>query len=438
MNKKVLIITYYWPPAGGISVLRCLKFAKYLKRQGWEPIIYKPSNADYFHYDENNFKDIPDEITILEQPINEPFNLFKKLTGRKKNDSSNPVYARDKKVPFIDDLAIWIRGNFFIPDARFMWIKPSVEYLKKFLINHPVDAILTDGPPHTNTVIACQLSKELNIPWLADFQDPWTQVDYYKMLKIGKRADKKHRKMEQDVFKTAKKITIASPTWANDLEEIGAKNVDVIFWGYDEDDFRDLKNNLDSKFTIYHGGILGFDRNPEIFFNVLADLKNEIPDFSSDLEIKLAGNVDVDVLKSLKNSNLEENLNNLGFIKRHEALQCAMNARLLLLPVNKADNAKGRIPGKLFELLRTSRPIIGLGIKGGDVENIILKCNAGVYLNYDDYNEIKEYITNQYFQFKKGNMVNTFADVEEYSIENQTKKISRYLDSIVNNEEKQN
>ena len=429
--KKVLIVTYYWPPAGGISVLRCLKFSKYLKKQGWEPIVYKPSNASYYHYDENNYKDIPESITILEQPIKEPFGLFKRLSGRKKDDTSNPVYAREKKTPIIDNLAIWIRGNFFIPDARFMWIKPSVKYLKKYLKENPVDALLSDGPPHTNTAIACQLSKELGIPWLADFQDPWTQVDYYKMMKIGVRADHIHKRMEQDVFMTAGKITIASPTWSKDLESIGAKNVDVIYWGYDEDDFTNLISIPDKKFTIYHAGILGFDRNPEVFFEVLNQLKKEIPAFNEDLEIKLAGNVDFDVLNTANQAGLEENLNLLGFINRKDALQNAMNARLLLLPVNKAENAKGRIPGKLFELLRTGNPILGLGFTGGDVDVIIKNTNSGSFYEYNDYDSIRSFISNHYNKYKNNETIKNNADVTEYSIENQTKKVANYLEEIV-------
>ncbi len=433
MNKKVLIITYYWPPAGGVSVLRCLKFAKYLKKLGWEPIVYKPSNADYPHYDENNFRDIPEGITILEHPIKEPYGIFKKLSGRKKGDTSNPVYARDKRVPLIDSLAIWIRGNFFIPDARFLWIKPSVRYLKKYLAENPVDVLLTDGPPHSNTVIACKLSQEFGIPWLADFQDPWTQVDYYQMLKIGKRAHRKHKSMEQQVFETAAKITIASPTWAKDLEKIGARDVDVIYWGYDEDDFKNVKRNPDLKFTIYHAGMLGFDRNPDVLFRVLHDLKEEVDGFSSDLEIKLAGNVDFQVIKELKNAGLNVNFNLLGFIKRHEALQHAMNARLLLLPVNKAENAKGRIPGKLFELLRTGRPILGMGINGSDVQHIIKMKNAGSYVEYNDYEGMKKFIIEEYSKFKNSKPVEIISDVEEFSVENQVNILSGYLNLILQN-----
>ena len=152
-RKKVLIITYNWPPAGGITVLRCLKIAKYLRYFGWEPVIYTADNAQYPYLDNSNEKDIPDGITIIKKPIIEPFGLFQKLSGRKKNvPVNNIIHVREKKS-LLDNLGIYVRGNYFVPDARFLWIKPSVKFLKTYLEQNPVDAIFTDGPPHTNTVI---------------------------------------------------------------------------------------------------------------------------------------------------------------------------------------------------------------------------------------------------------------------------------------------
>jgi hypothetical protein len=174
-------------------VLRCLKIAKYLRDFGWEPIIFTAENAAYQYLDFSNEKDIPEGVEIHKVPIIEPINAFKFFSGRKKDAPLQNITANSaKKKTFIDKLGMWLRGNFFIPDARFMWIKPSVAYLSDYLKNNPVDAIFTDGPPHTNTVIGMRLSQRFGIPWIADFQDPWTQVDYYEDLYIGKRADKKH------------------------------------------------------------------------------------------------------------------------------------------------------------------------------------------------------------------------------------------------------
>jgi glycosyltransferase involved in cell wall biosynthesis len=428
--KKVLIISYYWPPSGGVGVLRSLKFTKYLRQFDWEPIIYAPSNANYLLSDYSNVKDIPAGIKLLKHPIREPYKLFKILSGRKKDDPTDPVHVRQRKS-FIDNFSIWVRGNFFIPDARCLWIKPSVNFLKKYLQDHPVDAIFTDGPPHTNTMIGQKLSSELNIPWLADFQDPWTQADYYKLYKISMWADKHHKRLEQRVFKTAHKITIASPSWAIDLETIGARNVDVLYYGFDEDDFCKIAQHIDAYFSITHTGLFSYDRNPDVFLKVLKDLKNELPNFNEKLKLNFAGNIDLTIRKSIVENGLQQNFNDLGFIERPEAIQLIVNAHLLLLPLNKVENVDGRIPGKFYEYLRAKRPILCLGPQNTDVARIIKEYEAGECIGYDDYEQMKSYIKEQYELYLKGENYFSAKNLEEYSIENQTRILSGYLNQIV-------
>jgi glycosyltransferase involved in cell wall biosynthesis len=429
--RKVLIISYYWPPAGGISVHRSLKFAKYLRKFGWEPVVYVPSNANYPYYDEGNLKDIPENLTILTRPIKEPFKIFKILSGRGKNESlNNIVHVRTRKQSLIDKLGIWIRGNLFIPDARSLWIRPSVKYLSSYLKANPVDAIFADGPPHTNNVIAMKLSKRYGIPYLADFQDPWTQVDYYELFPITRWADKKHKRLEQDVFNQASKITIASPSWKIDLEQIGAKNVEVLYWGFDEEDFADLKPIENPYFSIAHIGLMGFDRNPEVFFKVLGDLKEENQEFSKDLKIILAGQIDYSVKKSISECNLDINVEYHGIVDRIAALKMAKGCSLLLLLLNKAKNAKGRLPGKLYEYLRLRRPVIALGFKDSDAEEIIKKTGSGESFEYDDSLKIRDFILSSYDKFKNEQLPQTTGEIGYYSVENQTKRLSEFLNGI--------
>ncbi|NOZ33892.1 MAG: glycosyltransferase family 4 protein [Chlorobi bacterium] len=427
-RKKVLIISYYWPPAGGISPLRILKFVKYLRKFNWEPIVCVPVKADYLYLDSDNLKDIPDDLKILKTKIVEPFKLFKLLSGRKKNDTNNPLYGNNTKKSIIDNFAVWVRGNFFIPDARCLWIKPTVKFLSEFIKNNPVDAILTDGPPHTNTVIGMRLSEKFNIPWLADFQDPWTQVDYYKLFKLTKFADKKHRKTEQKVFKIASKITIASPSWLKDLESIGARNISVIYYGYDEDDFKDIDYQENDDFIISHTGILSQDRNPDIFFKVLKNICDENKEFKQKLKLIFAGPVDESVRESIKKNGLQNNYIEKGNIPRKDALSLNISSKILLLPVNKAENAKGRIPGKLYEYLRARVPILCYGPQDGDVADIIRKTNSGKIFKYSNYQDVRQFIEDNFNHFKKNNI----TDISEFTNENQTKLIAEYLDEITN------
>lgn len=418
--KKVLIISYYWPPSGGVGVYRYTKMVKYIRDFGWEPIVYAPLNAHYPYLDATNFKDVPDDVTVIRRKIFEPFSIFKKISGRKKDDTSNPVYVRDRKLSTIDKISIWIRGNFFIPDARCFWIRPSVRFLKKYLSDNHIDAIFTSGPPHTCTVIGSKLSRATGIPCLADFQDPWTQVDYYEMLKIGKFADKKHHKLEQEALNTAKKTTIVSPSWKVDLENIGAKNVDVVYLGYDEDDFSGITPEYDEDFSIVHAGQLGYDRRPDTFLKVLGDLKKENPKLGQKLKIKFAGTVDYIIQEMISENDLTDNYVAYGNIPRQDAINLTLKSHLLLLPLNIAANAKGRIPGKIFENMRARRPVLCLGPKDSDVAEILRETQTGITLEYNDYEGIKKYILEIFERYEQNKNHIVPRNLEKYSVRNQT------------------
>lgn len=432
-----MIITYYWPPAGGIGVHRCLKFAKYLRDFGWEPVIFTAKNAQYPDFDHSNFKHIPEGIEIHKIPIFEPFNIFRKLSGRKPADPANPVYVRDKKRTLIDSFSIWIRGNFFIPDARACWIRPAVRYISRYLKNNRVDAIFTDGPPHTNTRIGYHLARKHNIPWIADFQDPWTQVDYYKLLKIGTFADNIHRSMENGVFRTAGKITIASHSWGKDLEKIGAPSPHVIYYGYDDDDFLQFnKNQEDGLFIILHSGMLGIDRFPKVLFDVLTDMIKTIPGFDKSFKLKLLGQVDFEIQEYLKKTGLINNTVLTGQIRKDDAINEIIMSNVLLLPLNKAENVKGRIPGKLYEYLRAYKPILALGPENTDVGCILEDCKAGKVINYDEHEAIKIFILEKYKAFIS-NSEDFLPDKEKisfFSVKNQTGELAKILNSVIHAE----
>jgi glycosyltransferase involved in cell wall biosynthesis len=401
-RKKVLIISYFWPPAGGITVLRCLKIAKYLREYGWEPVVYTADGAQYPYLDPGNLRDVPTGMTVLRHPIREPLEAFKRLSGRKSNDPlSNIVHVRDRKTSWMDALGIWVRGNFFIPDARAMWVNPSVRYLTNWLRDNPVDAIFSDGPPHTNTLIACRVAQATGIPWLADFQDPWTQVDYYKLLRIGPRADRRHKALEQEVFHTAEAITIASPSWKRDLESIGARNVDVLYYGYDDDDFTGLQPARSDRFTLLHAGLLGFDRSPDNVIKALAELARENTEFAESLRVLFYGEVDFGIKTAFAQAGLARQLDTPGTAPRKTVLEAALGAQILLLPLNKADNVQGRVPGKVFEYMRARKPVLGLGPRDSDAAELLHTYQAGAMIDYEDVAGAKAFIRSAWQRWKE-------------------------------------
>ena len=432
--KKVLIISYYWPPCGGIGVLRCLKIAKYIRQFGWEPIIFTAEGADYPSIDHTNAKDIHPDTVVLRQKIWEPYNIYRFISGKKKDANVNNVfYTKEEKAGIAHNISVWIRSNFFIPDARCLWIKPSVKYLLKYLRENPVDAIFSDGPPHSNTRIATIIKQKTGIPWLADFQDPWTQIDYFSLLKLTSAGLQKHQKLEQEAFQAADKITIVSPTWKKELEDIGARNVSVIPWGYDPEDYTHLEHHDDGKFVISHLGILGYDRNPETLFQVIEEIIREHPDFESKLKLIFPGQIDYSVKELITKYNLDKYVDLPGNLNRMAALECMKNSNILLLLLNKQANAKGRIPGKLFEYLAVKRPILCLGDPKGDSAAIIKKANAGDSWEYDNSNELKRYILMEFEKYKRGeNQKDINSKIEEYSIIKLSGEIGKMLDAITN------
>jgi glycosyltransferase involved in cell wall biosynthesis len=431
-KKKVLIITYYWYPSGGIGVLRCLKIAKYLRQFGWEPIIYTAENPHYPSIDESNAKDIPPNITVIKQPIFEPYHLYKKFTGKHPDTNVNhALVASEKKESWQHKLSVWIRSNFFIPDARAFWIKPSVRFLVNYLKNNPVDAIFSDGPPHSNTRIACLVKQNTGIPWLCDFQDPWTQMDLYERLNVSSWAWQKHKKMEKEAFHTADAITIVSQTWKKDLESIGAKNVSVLPWGYDQDDFKHANFAPDWKLTLTHTGLLGEDRNPENLFIAIKELSEEIEDFKQLFKLQLVGEVDISIKQSVEKHKIASLVTYIPQVPRREALQYIINTQVLLLLLNDAGNIMGRIPGKFFEYLAAKRPIICLGIEGSDVDKIIRQTKSGISIHYTDKQEIKRQLLMFYQKYKETGVIESQTEnIEEFTNKNLTKKVAMLLDKI--------
>jgi hypothetical protein len=430
-EKKILIISYYWPPCGGIGVLRCLKFAKYLTRLGWDVTVFTAEDAHYPAIDHTNDNDIPENLKVIKQKIWEPYSVYKLITGQKKDANVNNVfYARDKKTGLLHKFSVWVRSNFFIPDARCFWVQPSVKKLQSYLKENPVDVILSNGPPHSNTRIATLIKKKTGIPWLADFQDPWSQVDYFRMLRLTKWGLRKHLRLEQEAFQAADKITIVSPTWKRDLEKIGAQNVSVLEWGYDPDDYKDLKRKPHKKFNIAHIGILGHDRNPIVLFKVLSELISENQNFREDFELSLVGQVDNSVRDTIAAFGLSKYTHDHGYVSRHDALQLTINSHILLLPLNQQDNVMGRIPGKLFEYLAVQRPIIVLGPKGSDSAKITESTNSGKSFSYKDAS-IKAHILKLYEQYKSGVLEVQQNNIERYSHENLIASISKELEELI-------
>lgn len=422
--KRALIITYYWPPAGGPGVQRWLKFVKYFREFGVEPIVYAPENPNYPLVDEKFASEIPSDIEVLKQPINEPYR-FAKLFSKKKTKQMSSGIISKKEISAVEKLMLYVRGNFFIPDARVGWVKPSVKFLSKYIAENSVDVVITTGPPHSLHLIGMQLQKDLNVKWIADFRDPWTTIHYHKSLRLNKASERKHKALEASVLKAADIITVTSPTTKKEFEMIAETPIEVITNGYDISEKIDFK--MDSKFSISHIGSLLSERNPEFLWKVLAEICKEDTSFKNDLRLKFAGAVSDDVKQSLENFQLMENCEVLGYVSHSEALRLQHKSQILLLVEINSAETRAIIPGKLFEYLAAKRPIIALGPKESDIEGIINETKSGKFFSYWDDDELKTEILQLYKDFKNGELKVASEGIEKYS----RRELTRQMASLI-------
>lgn len=425
--KRALIITYYWPPAGGPGVQRWLKFVKYLREFGVEPVVYVPENPNYPLIDTNFSAEIPSDIEIIKHPIKEPYQLAKLFSKKKTKQFSSGLISK-KDVSPIEKLMLYIRGNFFIPDARVGWVKPSVKFLSKYILEKPLDVIITTGPPHSLHLIGLQLQKELNVKWIADFRDPWTTIHYHKSLRLNKASEGKHKSLEAAVLTSANAITVTSPTTKKEFERITDKPITVITNGYDISKEK-TSFEMDSKFSISHIGSLLSERNPQILWKVLADICDVSASFKNDLLLKFAGAVSDDVKQSIQDFKLNKNCDFLGYVSHSEALKLQNQSQVLLVVEIDTPETRAIIPGKLFEYLAAKRPIIALGPKESDIEEILNETKAGTFFSYLDDNKLKTEILDLYEQFKGGNLEIASQGIEKFS----RRELTRQMASLILN-----
>ena len=390
--KKVLIITYYWPPSGGAGVQRWLKFAKYLPEFGYEPVIYTPENPEFPVLDESLLDDVPEGVTVLKQPIWEPYNWYRQFLGQKDKKIGSGFVSEKKEPGLFHKISVWVRGNFFIPDARKFWIKPSVQYLSEYLKSNPVDAVVSTGPPHSMHLIALGLKKELGVKWIADFRDPWTNIDFYQELMLSSRADKKQHDLEKEVLTKADKVVTIGYTMTKEMEGLGAKNVETITNGFDEDDFPDSEVKLDDEFSISHIGTFSPSRNHPKLWQALAELKTENEAFANTFKLRTVGVVDHHVATAIEEADLSENWERIDYVSHAEVLRFQRSSKVLLVSINNTPNATGILPGKFFEYLASGRPILAIGPKQSDIGTVLSKTKAGIIVEKDDIEEMKQAI----------------------------------------------
>ena len=407
--KRLLIITYYWPPTGGSGVQRWVKFSKYLPEQGWQPVIFTPENPEQLARDESLLRDVPACAEVIKRRIVEPYGIYRRLTGGRQGQEVNPVNAQKKN--WKQRLSLWVRGNCFVPDPRISWVRPSVRFLKKYLAEHPVDAVVTTGPPHSVHLIGRGLKRALGLHWIADFRDPWTEMFYYKHLGLGPAADRRHHRLEQSVLDEADTVISVSPPVRDDFQSKTKTPVVLITNGFDEEDFGDAgsqsgmttrgggvttdsHSGLDpeSQYRLVHTGLFAADGNPLNLWDALARRCEADPAFRERLEIRLAGKVDAAVTDAIRARGLGPNLVDLGYLPHDATVREQRAADILLLPLRREPEYAKVLPGKIFEYLAARRPVLGIGQPDSAAARILRDAGAGDMFDWDEQDALLSFL----------------------------------------------
>lgn len=428
--KKVLLISYYWPPSGGSGVQRPLKFVKYLRDFGWEPIVYTVENPEAPEIDESLLKEIPQGVEVLKTKAFEPYSIYRTLTGKGKNAKINPTFfGKNNKRSLVDKIVLWIRSNIFVPDPRMFWINPSVKYLVEYIKNHPVDAIISTGPPHSMHLIAKGVKAKTGLPWIADFRDPWTNIDYFSELSLSSFALNKHHRLEKSVLNTADEILVVGSMMVNEFVEKTSKPITLIPNGYDAADYSfESEIELDKDFSIVHLGMLGKARNHDAFWKAIAEFIQENELFSQRLKIKLYGKLDNSVQSSVDEFSLQNWVEYHSYVPHQEVVNIQRKAQVLYLPLNDSINAKGILTGKLFEYLAVKRPVLCVGPEDGDAAKVLLDAGAGLIADFTDKDGLKKHLSNYFEKYLNNTLQINSNGVEQYSRKNLTGELSKILD----------
>lgn len=423
LMQKVLIVTYYWPPAGGPGVQRWLKFVKYLPEFGLTPVVYVPENPHYPIVDPLLKEENPEEIQLLKHPIKEPYRWAALFSKNSTKTLSSGVIS-EQAPAFPESLLLWIRGNFFIPDARKAWVKPSIAFLSKLIEKEAIQTLITSGPPHSLHLIGLGLKKKYPLQWVADFRDPWTSIGYHSRLRLSRAAQKKHKELERTVLTRADKIVVTSHTTEKEFQGITTKPIRVITNGFDEP----LPPGVpDSDFSLFHSGSLLTRRNPIALWKALRALVQEHPAFANALKIQLAGVVGEEVLQSIEAHGLGAYLQLSGYLPHRTVLEMQQKSQVLLLLEIDSEATKGIIPGKLFEYLNAGRPILALGPEGWEAGNIIRTTRAGAVCPATEVTALKKVLLDWFSRYQKGALGCDPKNIQQYHRRELTRALANFI-----------
>ena len=394
---------------------RWLKFVKYFREFDVEPVVVTvdPNKASYQVRDESLAGDVPLDIEIHHTDTFEPFELYKKVLGKK--GIPHAGFANEGNPGLLEKASRFVRGNLFIPDARKGWNKYALEKCEALLEQDGFDAFITTSPPHSTQLIGQELKKRFNIPWIADMRDPWTDIYYYDQFNHTKFAKERDAKYEREVLETADKVVVVSDAikrmFASKSDDVEESKIHVIPNGYDEEDISIVELETNEEFVLTYVGTLSEKYNVSGLIGALKALQVE-----QNIRLRFVGNIPDSIIDRVRSEGLGDVLDVVGYVDHSKALDYLRCSAALLLIIPDVPDNEGILTGKLFEYLGSKKPILCIGPPEGDAAHIIRECEAGSVFDYQDAEGIRDTLHSWIGRKKKGQQLrNESTTYEKYS-----------------------
>ncbi|EMR03201.1 glycosyltransferase [Cesiribacter andamanensis] len=433
-TKNFLLITYYWPPSGGVGVQRWLQLSKYLPGAGWKPVVLTPENPAFGLQDPSLLQAVPPDLEVIRLPITEPYHLLNRITGKKSDDLAKNVLM-DKEAPSLGAKALrWLRGNLLIPDPRVFWVRAASRFALDVLEKNDIQAIITTGPPHSMHLIGQAIKKKTGLPWLADFRDPWSQWEILHRMHPSALALQLHRRLERQVVQQADLVLTASEAIGQSLPAAGTP-IQTLTNGIDPQALAAAPPQLSPRegaFILQYAGLLNDRRNPEWLWEGLEQLCQANPLFHQRLELRLAGQVGKGVLASIgRHPLLAQKLLLQGYVPQQQVAALLAEASLLLLLIDNEAAASLIIPAKLFEYLGARKPILYIGDPLNDAGRILQQEGAGRGYAFSDSEGPTKYVQQIFRQQMEGGIPPLNTPLQPYLRSTQARQLAAWMDALL-------
>lgn len=431
MSKKILLFTYYWPPSAGPGVQRWLKFCKFLSQMNYEITVITPENPSASNFDPSLENEIPEAIRVIKTKSFEPFEIYKLLKGNKKKENIGVGGIGLFDNPSLKQRTFnYIRANYFIPDARKGWNKYAEMAASKLLKTEKFDVLITTGPPQSTHLIGNKLKNRFNLPWIADFRDPWVNVYYNKFFPRTEASIQKDQSLEDLVLKNADTTLVVSPGLKAEFAD-RAKGIEVIFNGFDAEDLPEASKSKNEKFTLSYIGNFKPNQNCKMLWKAISNFIESKEECH--FKLNLIGNVEPSVKNSIAEFGLDEYVHFESYKPHKEATLNMVKSDALLFIVPKTEDNSLILTGKLFEYLASGTPFLSLGPTKGNAAEIIKKSDRGVMYDYDDDEGLEIRIKELYGDWERSteNLKLSRQKVNEYSRQGMTELLSRTLEKHI-------